>query len=66
MAESNQPEFQHFWRCAHYPLSIENFFSGRTTCEWGCHTQELKWWHCGVHPMPKSWGWSDAANDPRY
>jgi hypothetical protein len=23
---------------------------------WECHTQELRWWHNGFHPMPKSWG----------
>ena len=50
------PEFQHYWRCAHHPSSIANFFEKRTTCEWGCHTQELQWYHGGVHPMPKSWG----------
>jgi len=24
-------------------------------CEWGCHTQELRWYHHGMHPLPKSW-----------
>jgi hypothetical protein len=48
-------EFQYFWRCAHHPSSIDNFFAGRTECMWECHTQELKWYHGGVHPMPKSW-----------
>lgn len=41
---------QFFWRCAHHPSAIENFFEKRTTCEWGCHTQELKWYHHGMHP----------------
>jgi hypothetical protein len=48
--------FQSFWRCAHYPSAINNFFAGRTSCGWLCHTQELQWHHGGEHPMPKSWG----------
>ena len=50
------PEFQYHWRCAHHPSSIENFFDFRTTCEWDCHTQELRWYHNGEHPLPTSWG----------
>jgi hypothetical protein len=48
--------FQHYWRCAHYPRGLENFFTNRTTCEWGCHTTKLSWYHGGMHPTPKSWG----------
>jgi hypothetical protein len=56
-------EPQYFWRCAHHPSSIVNFFDSRTECMWECHTQELKWYHGGVHPMPKSWPAVRAAND---
>ncbi len=52
---------QYFWRCAHHPSAINNFFVERSTCEWSCHTQELKWHHGGVHPMPKSWGSAHRA-----
>lgn len=55
--------FQHYWRCAHHPSSIANFFEKRTTCEWECHTQELRWYHNGEHPLPKSWPAVRAAND---
>jgi len=48
-------EFQHFWRCAHHPSALQNFQDERTECMWECHTQELKSWHNGSHPMPKSW-----------
>jgi len=41
-----------YWRCAHYPSAIENFFSTRRTCEWGCHTTTLEWHHSGVNPQP--------------
>jgi hypothetical protein len=53
--------FQHYWRCAHHPSAIENFFDHRTTCEWGCHEQTLLWHHSGFHPAPKSWGTDRAA-----
>ena len=49
------PTPQNFWRCAHHTSAIENFFSTRQTCEWGCHTTELRWYHSGESPMPKSW-----------
>lgn len=52
----SEPQFQHYWRCAHHPIAIKNFFEGRTECEWECHLTELKWYHSGVHPTPKSWG----------
>lgn len=29
------PPFQHYWRCAHYPSAIDNYFS-RDKCEHGC------------------------------
>lgn len=32
---------------------MENFFTDITTCEWECHTQELKWYHSGEHSLPK-------------
>jgi hypothetical protein len=48
--------FQNFWRCAHHPSALENFEARRTTCEFECHCQPLRWYHNGVHPMPKSWG----------
>jgi hypothetical protein len=50
------PAFQKYWRCAHYPSAMTNFFSTRQTCEWDCHTTELQWHHSGFNPMPKSWG----------
>ena len=53
---------QRYWRCAHHPSAIENFFEKRTLCEWDCHTQELMWFHNGTHPMPKSWGTPHALN----
>ena len=49
-------EFQNFWRCEHHPSALANFFNGPATCEWCCHTQELRWYHGGESPMPKSWG----------
>jgi hypothetical protein len=49
-------ERQHFWCCVHHPVAMTNFFEKRTACEWMCHAQELRWYHNGVHPMPKSWG----------
>ncbi len=49
------PPFQYFWRCAHYPSALDNFQANRTTCEWECHTQELKWYNHGFHPVPNSW-----------
>ena len=47
--------YQHYWCCAHHPGAIENFFLPRTTCEWGCHTQGLRWHDHGKSPLPKSW-----------
>ena len=58
-------EFQHYWRCAHYPSAIDNFFDGRTACEWGCHAQALRSHHSGVHPMPRSWGSVHGADHAR-
>jgi len=48
-------EFQHFWRCAHYPSALQNFQDNRTECEWECTCVPLKWYHNGTHPQPKSW-----------
>ncbi len=53
---TQRTEYQHFWCCAHHPSAIQNFFEKRHECEWECHTQELKWYHSGKNPMPKSWG----------
>lgn len=49
-------DHQRFWRCAHHPSAIDNFFGALTTCEWGCHDEALRWYHRGNHPLPKSWG----------
>lgn len=53
---AEQAPFQGYWRCAHHLSAIDNFFDRRYSCEWGCHKTTLEWYHCGVHPMPKSWG----------
>ena len=45
--------FQLLWRCAHHTSALENFFERRTSCEWECDTQELKWYHGGEYPEPK-------------
>jgi hypothetical protein len=56
LRENTQRAEQRYWRCAHHPSAIENFFDGRKECQWECHKQELHWYHNGTHPMPKSWG----------
>lgn len=48
-------EHQHFWRCAHHPSAIDNFFETRITCEWQCHETQLKSFDSGFHQRPKSW-----------
>lgn len=48
--------FQNFWRCAHHPSALENFEARRTTCEFECHCQPLRWYHNGTQPLPPSWG----------
>lgn len=48
----SQPEFQNFWRCAHHPSAIDNFFGGFLSCERGCHNTPIFWHHAGVHPLP--------------
>jgi len=53
---SRPTEYQHYWCCAHHPNAMENFFQPRHTCEWGCHAEELKWYHNGQSPAPQSWG----------
>lgn len=55
MSGADRQIFQKFWRCAHHPVSTENFFSKRTNCEFDCHVTELRWYHNGTHPQPKSW-----------
>jgi hypothetical protein len=52
---------QHYWRCAHHPSAIDNFFERRTLCVFECHAQLLEWHHNGMHPAPASW-----SNHPRY
>jgi len=48
-------DYQHFWRCAHYPSAMTNFFLNLKKCEWSCNEQPLRWHHLGSHPLPKSW-----------
>jgi hypothetical protein len=55
-------EFQHYWRCEHYPSAIENFFGKRAVCEWCCHTQELRWHDNGIYPTPR---WSQQMTELR-
>jgi hypothetical protein len=47
--------FQYFWRCAHHPSAIENFFDVRTMCDRGCHAERLRWHHNGTHQLPGTW-----------
>jgi hypothetical protein len=36
-----RPEpFQHYWRCKHHPIALDNFFSELTECERGCDNEE--------------------------
>lgn len=42
--------FQEFWRCKHYPSSIDNFFNRELVCEHGCHKSELRWFDNGCKP----------------
>ena len=44
------PLFQNFWRCAHHPSAINNFYDKRTSCEYMCQSVPLEWWHGGMHP----------------
>ena len=30
--EFKSDPFQHYWRCDHFPVAIDNFFAGRTPC----------------------------------
>lgn len=41
-AAKPETPFQHYWRCDHHPVALDNFFEGRPEC--GC-TQEYKWPH---------------------
>jgi hypothetical protein len=45
------PEFQNFWRCAHHPSAIANYFAKRIVCENGCHAAELHWQDNGFHQL---------------
>lgn len=48
------PTYQRYWRCAHHPSALQNFFARRYACEWGCN--EMKPQRDGKHPQPMSWG----------
>lgn len=48
-----EPCKQAFWKCAHYPSSIDNFFNA-DSCEHGCDRTELRWYHNGCHPKPQT------------
>jgi hypothetical protein len=54
--ERGERPYQFFWRCAHHPSAIDNFFSETRSCGWGCHLAELKWHHNGVSPTPRGVG----------
>jgi len=64
--KASPPPFQYYWRCAHHPSAIDNFFEKLAGCEWMCHAQELRWHHSGAHPMPKSWGSAHSAIPARH
>jgi len=53
--DRSPPEAQHFWRCAHHPSAIDNYFERRTECMWDCDAQRLEWYHSGSHPEPARW-----------
>lgn len=55
--------FQHYWRCAHHPSCIENFFESRQRCEWDCHTTALHSTDSGYHRPPLSWGGHGSRQD---
>lgn len=39
--EFKSDPFQHYWRCEHYPIALENFFDGRECCsQRGCPKNE--------------------------
>ena len=44
---------QLFWKCKHHRIALQNFFEGRTRCEWECDTQPLLWHQNGEYPEPK-------------
>lgn len=45
--------------CIHWPLASSNIFDGRTTCEHGCHTVPLEFWHNGTHRAPLNRNWQN-------
>jgi|SRR5271163_4484355 len=52
--KSRKSNYQWFWRCKHYPSSIDNWawaqeHHNRDRCEAGCHTTELRWYDNGVN-----------------
>jgi hypothetical protein len=60
----SQPEFQHYWRCEHYPSAIENFFGGRTECQYNCHLMPLTSTDSGFHPIPRgSLQWAELQRN---
>lgn len=44
-----QPAVQLFWRCAHHPSALVNFFAQRAVCQLDCHRTELRWHDNGTH-----------------
>jgi hypothetical protein len=46
----DDPNIQWFWRCAHFPSSMANFYDKREHCDWRCDTNELRWFHNGCSP----------------
>ncbi len=43
---------QNYMACGHYPNAISNHFEGRTSCEFCCEKEPLKWFDNGHHRMP--------------
>lgn len=49
------------FRCIHWPLATSNILDGRTTCEHGCHTVPLEFWHNGTHRAPLNRNWQSQT-----
>lgn len=56
----SQPAAPSF-RCIHWPLATSNILDGRTTCEHGCHTVPLEFWHNGTHRAPLNRNWQSQT-----
>ncbi len=48
----DQQQKQAYMACGHYPDAISNHFEGRTSCEFCCEKEPLKWFDNGHHRMP--------------